>query len=189
MPKKSMPDYELEEVRRVSSPQELRAMGHRIRTRILDLLLERAATVAELATAIERPKSTVAYHVNVLVDAEMLRVVRTRQVRAVEEKFYGRTARVFYIGAITPEQAAALPNLLEIAAHQSQRAHSEDNLRAILRYNRIPDSKAEEFWRKVFELADEYNDLAREGDTDYGFVAGLYPTKPRPRLPEPKETS
>lgn len=179
------PDYELEEVRRVSSPEELRAMSHRIRSAILDLLLERAATVAELAFAVGRPKGTVAYHVDVLVDAGLLRVVRTRKVRAIEERFYGRTARVFYVGAITPEQAEDLPNLLEIAAHKSKDAHADDRLRALLRYNRIPDAKAEEFWGRVFDLAGEYNDIPRSGDTDHAFVAGLFPTKPRPRLPEP----
>lgn len=181
---RTRPDYDLEDVRVVSSPEELRAMGHRIRNRVLDLLLERSATVAELAAAIGRPKSTVAYHVDVLLAAGMLKVVSTRKVRAVEERSYGRTARIFYIGAITPEQAAQLPNLLEVAASQSRRAHEEDKLRAILRYNRIPAERATEFWERVFELANEYNDLPREGDTDFGFVAGLYPTKPRPRLPE-----
>ena len=40
-----------------------------LRSTIIDLVLERAATVAELAAAVKRPKSTVAHHVNVLVHA------------------------------------------------------------------------------------------------------------------------
>src|SRR5215211_3575371 len=95
-----IPDYELEDVRVVSSPQELRAMAEPLRSTILELVLERAATVAELASAVGRPKSTVAYHVGVLVDADMLKVVRTRKVRAMEERFYGRTARIFYVGVV-----------------------------------------------------------------------------------------
>ncbi|HSM45713.1 MAG TPA: helix-turn-helix domain-containing protein, partial [Acidimicrobiia bacterium] len=82
-----IPDYDLEDVKVVSSPRELRAMGHRVRSRVLDLVLDRAATVNELAGAIGRPPSTVAYHVGVLVEAGMLKVVRTRKVRAVEERF------------------------------------------------------------------------------------------------------
>ena len=81
-----LPDYGLEDLRVVSSPQELRAMADPLRGTILELLLERAATVAELAAAVDRPKSTVAYHVNVLAAAGMLRVVRTRHVRAKEER-------------------------------------------------------------------------------------------------------
>ncbi|HEY6379575.1 MAG TPA: helix-turn-helix domain-containing protein, partial [Candidatus Dormibacteraeota bacterium] len=67
-------------------------MAHPLRSMILDLLLERAATVAELAAAAGRPKSTLAHHVKVLVDAGMIRVVRTRRVRAIDERFYERTA-------------------------------------------------------------------------------------------------
>src|SRR5262245_27196987 len=93
----SIPDYELAERLTVSTPAQLRAVADRLRATILDLLLERAATVAELAAAVDRPKSTVAHHVNVLVDAGMLRVVRTRRVRAVDERYYGRTARTFFI--------------------------------------------------------------------------------------------
>ena len=60
-----IPDYDLEGVRVVSSRQELRAMADPLRSSILDLVLERAATVAELAAAVGRPKSTVAHHVEI----------------------------------------------------------------------------------------------------------------------------
>src|SRR3981189_698642 len=95
-----VPDYDLPDTVEVSTPTQLRAIADVLRTTILDLVLERAATVAELAAAVGRPKSTVAHHVNVLVDAGMLRVVRTRRVRAIDERFYGRTARLFRVGAL-----------------------------------------------------------------------------------------
>ncbi len=63
---------------------------------LLDLGLERAATVAELAEAVDRPKSTVAHHMGVLVGAGLMRVVRTRRVCAIDERFYGRTGRTIH---------------------------------------------------------------------------------------------
>ncbi|MGA9596895.1 MAG: helix-turn-helix domain-containing protein, partial [Acidimicrobiia bacterium] len=78
---RQIPDYELEDLRVVSSPRELSAIFHPLRSTILELVLERAATVGELAAAVDRPKSTVAYHVGVLVAADALKVVRTRRVR------------------------------------------------------------------------------------------------------------
>src|ERR671922_1340490 len=95
-----IPDYELAERVEVTTPAQLRAMADPLRATILDLLLERAATVAELAAAVDRPKSTVAHHVKVLVDAALLRVVRTRRVRAIDERYYGRTARLFQVGVV-----------------------------------------------------------------------------------------
>ena len=43
------------------------------------------------------PKGTVGHHLKVLERAGLVRVVRTRRVRAVTEKYYGRVARLFLI--------------------------------------------------------------------------------------------
>ena len=90
----SPPDYDLADRIALTSPSQVKAIGHPLRTTILSLLHERAATVTELAVAVERPKSTVAHHVKVLAEAGLVQVVRTRRVRAIEERFYGRTARM-----------------------------------------------------------------------------------------------
>src|SRR5436309_2350948 len=71
------PDYELADRIALTQPSDVRALSHPLRNTILSLLHERAATVTELAAAVGRPKSTVAHHVNVLVDAGLVRVVRT----------------------------------------------------------------------------------------------------------------
>ena len=106
----------------------------------------------------------------------MLKVVRTRRVRAIDERFYGRTAAIFYVGVIRPEQARMLTNYLAAAAAESGAAHEADDLRAIIRHARIPRERAAEFWERVFQLTHEFMRLPRSGDTVYGFVAGLYPT-------------
>jgi DNA-binding transcriptional ArsR family regulator len=177
------PDYDLEDVRRVSTTPELRAVFDPLRATLLDLLLERAATVGELAEAVGRPRSTVAYHVQQMVAAGVLQVVRTRRVRAIEERFYGRTARTYYVGVIAPDQLPLVTNYLPIAAAESEPAHRADDLRANLRYSRIPTEQVEPFWRRVQELVDEFSRLPRTGERTWGFVTGLYPTTARPALP------
>jgi len=181
-----IPDYDLPDSVEVSTPAQLRAIADPLRTALLDLVLERAATVAELAAAVNRPKSTVAHHVGVLVRAGMLRVVRTRRVRAIDERFYGRTARIFYVGVVNQpgdSRPPASTNNLSLAAAEAVPAHDADALRAIIRHARIPRERATEFWERVFQLIDEFMQLPRSGDTVYGFVAGLYPTS-YPTLPE-----
>src|SRR5215213_3890393 len=103
--KASPPDYDLADRIALTRPSQVKAIAHPLRTTILGLLHERAATVSELAVAVERPKSTVAHHVKVLSEAGLVRVVRTRRVRAIEERFYGRTARMFYVAV---EQSGVL---------------------------------------------------------------------------------
>ena len=183
-----LPDYELADSAVVTSPHELRAMADPLRTAILDLLLERAATVGELARAVGRPKSTVAHHVNVLLDANMLRVVRTRRVRAIDERYYGRTARVFAVGVLSgPEETTSIfENGLAVASAESAAAHEADDLRTIVRHARIPAARAREFWDRAQALAQEFAELPRSGDTVYGYAVGLYPTD-HPALPEPDD--
>jgi DNA-binding transcriptional ArsR family regulator len=183
------PDYDLVDRIVITAPAELRAMADPLRTTILDLVLERAATVTELAGAVGRPKSTVAYHVNVLVAAGMLRVVRTRKVRAIEERFYGRTARLFFVGRVPLEDLATLPwtNYLADAAAESMPAYRADRMFAVLRHARISRERAAAFWERVEEVVREFTQVPRQGDTVYGFITGLYPTE-HPTLPERDDT-
>jgi hypothetical protein len=118
-----------------------------------------------------------------LADAGLVKVVSTRKVRAIEERCYGRTARIFYVGTIQSEQVADITNYLAVAAPESAAAHEADRLRAILRYARIPDERASQVWERVFELVNEFSQLPRSGDEVFGFVVGLYPTD-HPTLPE-----
>src|ERR1700738_363835 len=130
-----VPDYDLAEEVEVSTPAQLHAMADPLRGMVLDLLLERAATVRELASAVSRPKSTVAHHVKVLVDAELLRVGRTRRVRAIDERSYGRTARLFRAGVVNRPGAARSAvgvSPLSQAAAEAVPAHEADELRATL---------------------------------------------------------
>ncbi|HEY0936336.1 MAG TPA: helix-turn-helix domain-containing protein [Trebonia sp.] len=181
----AIPDYELEDLLVVTAPGQLRALADSLRGVLLDLLLERAATVTELARAAGRPKSTIAYHVNVLVEAGLLRVVRTRRVRATEERFYGRTARTFYVGALSrPEdkQTVLAVNGLAAAAAESAPAHAADDLRCTLLHARIPRDEVRTFWDQVQELARQFAQIPRSGDQVFGFAAGLYPVD-APTLP------
>jgi DNA-binding transcriptional ArsR family regulator len=189
MSSNSIPDYELADRVEIMAPAQLRAVADPLRATILDLLLERAATVAELAAAVERPKSTVAHHVNVLLEAGLVRVVRTRRVRAIDERYYGRTARTFMVGVVNrpgEDETTVHANSLSVAAAESLPAHEADDLRSILRHARIPADTVAAFWDRVEALSREFAQLPRSGDTAYGFVAGLYPTD-FPTLPDPDD--
>ncbi len=181
-----IPDYELDDLMVITAHDQLRAVADKLRGTLLELLLERAATVTELARAVDRPKSTVAYHVNLLVDAGLLRVVRTQRVRAIDERYYGRVARTFYIGALSrPEdqEVVASINGLAEAAAESVAAHAADDLRCLLLHARIPRDEVRRFWAEVQELSRRFAQIPRSGDQVFGFAAGLYPTD-APTLPD-----
>ncbi len=179
------PDYELVDRMALSTPAQVKAIGHPLRTTILQLLHERAATVTELATAVERPKSTVAHHVDVLTRNGLLRVVRTRKVRAIEERFYGRTARLFYVAAEPSPTGEKMPrdfNDFEVAARESAPAFEQGELWGFIRHARISEDQASDFWNRMAELVAEFDRMPRSGETMYGFAVGIYPTG-HPTLP------
>ena len=181
-----IPDYDLDETVVVTAPGQLRALADPLRRTLLELLLERAATVTEMAQAAGRPKSTVAYHVNLLVATGLLRVVRTRRVRAIEERYYGRVARTLYIGALNraeDKQVVAAINGLAEAAAEAAPAHAADELRCLLVHARIPIEEVRNFWAQVQELARRFAQIPRAGGQVYGFAADLYPTD-APTLPD-----
>lgn len=181
------PDYDLEDRLALTEPAQVRALGNPLRTTILGLLHERAATVTELSTAVGRPKSTIAHHVKVLAEAGLLRVIRTRRVRAIEEAFYGRTARLFYVslGGSDGEQPAPQDfNDFEVAAAESQAAYAEGQLWGYLRHARIDEQQKAEFWQRMAALIEEFDTLPRRGDLVHGFAIGIYPIPDYPQLPQ-----
>lgn len=179
------PDYQLADRMALNTAAQVRAIGHPLRTTILQLLHERAATVTELAAAVERPKSTVAHHVDVLTRNGLLQVVRTRKVRAIEERFYGRTARMFYVAAEPSSAGGEMPrdfNDFEVAARESATAFEQGKLWGFIRHARISEDQAAQFWDRIAELVDEFDRMPRSGETVYGFAIGVYPTD-HPTLP------
>jgi DNA-binding transcriptional ArsR family regulator len=179
------PDYELAERMALTTAAQVKALGHPLRNTILGLLHERAATVTELSVALERPKSTAAHHVKVLADAGLVHVVRSRRVRAIEERFWGRTARLFYVALEESVEGDGPPrdfNDFEVAARESVAAFLDGKLWGFIRHARISEAQASEFWERMAELVAEFDRLPRSGDTMYGFAVGIYPTD-QPTLP------
>jgi DNA-binding transcriptional ArsR family regulator len=117
------PDYEAPDTLVVSQPEQLRALADEVRTAVVALLRERAFSIQQLAEKLGIPKGTVGHHVKALESAGLIHVVRTRKVRAVTEKFYGRTARLFLFESENPEDERALAAVvLRQAASEVERA-------------------------------------------------------------------
>ena len=178
-------DYELDETVEATTPERLRAIADPLRSLLLDLVLERAMTVSELSARVGRPKGTVAHHVDLLVSVGLMKVVRTRRVRAIEERFYGRTARtvVFDQGA-----RDELPFAREAQAEADFAGMQVESLGSgfTLRHARITRERAQEFVDRLMELALEFSREPRSGDVEHAMYVGVYattrPVAPRPRI-------
>jgi DNA-binding transcriptional ArsR family regulator len=192
-------DYQLAENVRADTPERMKALGDRVRLTILDLVLERAMTVTELARRLDRPRGSVAHHVNVLVEAGLLQVVRVRRVRAVDERFYGRVARTIQVAGTPGElpfvaDAIADADFARMEAAEAAEACGEDPDRFCgggftYRHARIPAERANEYAERLQAIALEFVAEPRGGDVEYAMYVGVFPTNRRVAPPAVEEQS
>jgi DNA-binding transcriptional ArsR family regulator len=189
----SVPDYPLDDIHEVADPAVLRALFEPTRRAIIDLLSERAATTSQLAVALGKPKGTVGHHCKRLEAAGLIRVVRTRRVRAIDERYYGRTARTFLItGAlgrgVEPDTFLRQAMAEMAAARESGLAARVEPSVTTLRFARIPPDRAAEWAERLGALAGEFAAQPRSGDVVFGLTLALFPTT-RPVLPDPDRST
>ena len=175
---KIQPDYELAEVLELTTPEQLKALGDAFRQRILRLLLEQAATTNQLAEVLHAPTSTTAHHLNVLTEAGLTQVVRTRQVRAITERYYGCTARTYISISSTPD-ADREPGIQLLQQMLKEVVSSQDNNR-FLSYStghaRISVAKAHMFMERINKLVQEFEGMNTPDEETFSFFTALYQT-------------
>jgi DNA-binding transcriptional ArsR family regulator len=175
-------DYEAADVLVVRESEQLRALGDDLRARIVVLLRERAASTTQLAQKLGLPKGTVGHHVKVLEKAGLIRVVRTRKVRAVTERYYGRTARLFLFkssddadGGDVRDVAAAS---LRTAAEEMLPSADDDRTSFAVLRARLAPADAARFVRRLERL---HRDFLAADDAEgepYGVALALYRRAP-----------
>lgn len=176
------PDYDAADVLVVRESEQLRALGDDLRAKLVVLLRERAASTSELAEKLGLPKGTVGHHVKVLEKAGLIRVVRTRKVRAVTERYYGRTARLFLFKSSDDAGSegvrdVAAASLRTVAEEMLPSADDDRATFAVLRV-RLTDADALRFERRLEKLYREFRDADDPSGDPYGLVAALYRRAP-----------
>jgi DNA-binding transcriptional ArsR family regulator len=72
----------------------IKALGHPVRMRALQVLNTRVASPSELSKELNEPLGNVAYHVKILEENDAIELVRTAPVRGAVEHFYRATMDV-----------------------------------------------------------------------------------------------
>jgi DNA-binding transcriptional ArsR family regulator len=147
-----VPDYDAVDVMVVKEPEQLRALGGDLRKTIVVRLRESACSTSELAAELGIPKGTVGHHLKVLERAGLIRVVRTRKVRALTEKYYGRVARLFILD-------------------------SEEGSPSEPFHARLSADDARKLQRRLDRLVADFKAADTAGGAPHELVSGLYPTE------------
>jgi DNA-binding transcriptional ArsR family regulator len=167
------------------TPEQASLFSDETRNQIITLLAERPATTKQLADALDKPKGSVGHHLKALEEAALIEVVRTRKVRAITEKYYGRVARTYVFPRMEDPSAKGHGFFVE-AMREMREPTDEEDAFVTLRHARIPSERVREFALEVLELAESFAAEPRAGDTVYGLIAGIYPTD-LPSLKEAEE--
>jgi DNA-binding transcriptional ArsR family regulator len=121
-----MTEEDVAEIHHLEGLDQMHAVSHKIRRRVLGLLVERPMTVTQLGKELGMPPPTAHYHVRELVRVGLVRMVKARERRGILEKFYRSVARQLLLpkdllsGLSASEQLTTVSDLMEdVSRHVS----------------------------------------------------------------------
>jgi DNA-binding transcriptional ArsR family regulator len=146
-----------ETVFRVETDQQLHAVGSLARHRVLRVLRDGPATVTQIADRLGIAKGSSHYHVGVLAKAGLIRVVETRKVRGVEERYYAMAATAIEL----PESGPGEPDhLMRHALADLESAPANDQKTVRLKHARLSPAAFGAFEARLHALIDELTELS-----------------------------
>jgi len=159
----------------VSRPEQLKAIGHRVRTRILSELEGGPRSAKELAGALAMTHGRIDHHLGILEREGFVRVVEERAVRGVVERRFAPTfdrMRIELPGSVDRLQFLFAQAAREAAPADEQPFDDHARIYAV----RMPVEGAAEFARRIVALADEFAAEDGEDGLSVGLAAAVYTT-------------
>src|SRR5262245_2057202 len=158
-----MGDEEPQDVFSIQTQAHWKAISHPLRLGIVRLLRQKAMTNEELAHALGVASGKLYFHTRQLLEAGLIRLVGTRQKRAITEKLYRATARRFRTAPPLDNEGAPIRSgWLESAVQLYQSTLQEypdlfspDCHIADHNLLLVPPHKAEEILQKLRSLVQE----------------------------------
>ncbi|SHM28304.1 ArsR/SmtB family transcription factor [Cryptosporangium aurantiacum] len=155
----------------ISDAAQYKALGHPLRHRLLFALGTEAATISQLAKALDQRKGNIAHHLGVLQEAGLVRIVETRQVRGGTEHYYRRSAR--RLSFTGPDAASQGPILMRAVADELAIA---EPVGSRLRNVRLTAEQAATVAAALEKMIDDLQDAGDDAER-YGLLVTVY--KPR----------
>ncbi|MYZ10024.1 helix-turn-helix domain-containing protein [Streptomyces sp. SID2999] len=166
-----MATEDLPEAFHVTTDEQLRAVSSLTRHRIMGVLRFEPATITQIAERVGLAKGSSSYHVRLLERAGLVRVVRTRKVRGVTERYYAMAAR----SVVLPDPGEGGPDVLMRHAVADLEAAPVDGERHVrMAHLRLTEGQFAELGARLEALAEEYRGLSDPSLPDASFVFALF---------------
>lgn len=193
--------FEPSETMQVDDPEALKLLADPFRSRILDLLRAKVHTAKELAQVLNLSPKKLYYHLKLMEEKGLIRIVSTRIVSGIIEKSYRATAYLFLFGGdlfhSAPTNGSPLPpgmqsvfettrTQLEMSfadglIEQTADAPIDRRMLWLWGMQRLSKEQAENFYSRLEALLDEFDlaEPALESATyhDYRLFLALFPVK------------
>ncbi|MFJ6818869.1 ArsR/SmtB family transcription factor [Streptomyces niveus] len=171
-----MPTEDLPETFHVTTDEQLRAVSSLTRHRIMAVLRFEPATITQIAGRVGLAKGSSSYHVRLLERAGLVKVVRTRKVRGVTERYYAMAARAI----VLPDSGAGQPDVLMRHAVADLEASPVDGERHVrMAHLRLTEEQFARLGERLEALADEYRELSDPSLPDVSLAFALFRPAPR----------
>ncbi|MFE2296880.1 ArsR/SmtB family transcription factor [Streptomyces sp. NPDC059445] len=172
-----MPTDDLPETFHVTTEDQLRAVSNLTRHRIMAMLRFEPATITQIAERVGLAKGSSSYHVRLLERAGLVKVVRTRKVRGVTERYYAMAARSIEL----PDPGEGGPDVLMRHAVADLEESPADSERHVgMMHLRLTDEQFTELGARLQALAAEYRELSDPSLPDTSLVFALFhPSSPK----------
>ena len=194
----------------INDPRLVKALAHPLRVRILAVLQDRVASPSDLAVELKAPLGNVSYHVRILAQLDLLKLVRKRPRRGAIEHYYEARSRVRVSdrawGQVPKivKEAMVDATLDQVSAYVEQSAESGGFERPDAHLMRQPlrlDNKGwQELSKEVADLLERANQIEAEsaerlktanhdGELEAGLVMMLFEALPGGVPPVPESAS
>lgn len=163
----------------VTTDEQLRAVSNLTRHRIMAALRHEPATITQIAEKIGLAKGSSSYHLRLLERAGLVKVVRTRKVRGVTERYYAMAARAI----VLPDAGAGQPNVLMRHAVADLEASSGVGGQHVrMAHLRLTEEQFAQLGTRLDALADEYQELSDPSLPDVSLAFALFRPTPRDQV-------
>ena len=191
---------EIAEVYTVNNLETLKVMADPMRIQICELLLPQPLTVKQMAAELDTPATKLYYHINLLEEHGLIKVVSTRIVSGIIEKHYRTSAmRVEVEPSLFSQNtgeggdtglSTAIESVLDSTKNDLKRSirtglinlanvdRDKRTVYVVRNLSRLSREQAHEFWKRLDGLCKEF-DAAPSSDPDdnvYGLTLAFYPT-------------
>jgi DNA-binding transcriptional ArsR family regulator len=159
-------------INEINDPRLVKALAHPLRVSILSALEHRIASPSQLAEELDVPLPNLSYHIRMLVQLDLLKLVKTRPRRGAIEHYYQAKGPVLVsdkawgeVPTLVKEAmvAAQLRQTGEFVDAAAARGGFEDKNAALARASLKLDQKA---WKELSAKLEELHGLAQKLQAD-----------------------